>query len=99
MSGGSYDYVFAKVDNECNGRMYDYEMNDFIIDFVEVLHKLEWWQSGDLGEEDYRKCLNKFKAKWFNADSRDVRLKGYIDTIFDNAKKDCYNLVGVKAEE
>lgn len=25
MSGGSYDYVFAKVDNECSGKMYDYE--------------------------------------------------------------------------
>ena len=98
MSGGSYNYIYSKLRVECEGRMYDYEMNDFILDFAEVLHKLEWWQSGDIGEEDYRKALNKFKAKWFQG-NRDTRLKGYIDSIFEKAKNDCYNLIGVKIEK
>ena len=94
MSGGSYDYVFSKLRNECVGRMYDDEMNDLIIDLEEVLHDLEWWQSGDYSEDSYRETLRKFKAKWFQAD-REERIKGYIDAELEQCRKSLYSLIGV----
>ena len=93
MSGGSYDYIWCKLSNECEGRMYDAEMNDLVKDLSEVLHELEWWQSGDTSEECYRKTLTKFKAKWFKAD-RQERLKDYIDEQIGIVRSQLYSLIG-----
>ena len=65
MSGGSYDYIYYKLKEECGNRMHDAEMNDMINDLCIVLHDLEWWQSCDTSEEKYRKSLSDFKKKWF----------------------------------
>lgn len=94
MSGGSYDYIYCKLDEECANRMYDAEMNDLIKDLCSVLHALEWWQSGDSSEERYRKCLSEFKKKWFGGDRED-RLKGYIDNQINIVKNELYNLIGL----
>ena len=64
-SGGSYDYMCDKFKWTYEDKMFDSEMNYFIYDFVKVLHDLEWWQSDDIDEEDYRKTLSEFKSKWF----------------------------------
>ena len=55
MSGGSYNYIYATLKDECGNQMHDAEMNDLINDLCEVLHDLEWWQSNDICEETYRK--------------------------------------------
>lgn len=93
MSGGSYDYIYYKLEEECNGRMHDAEMNDLIIDLVEVLYDLEWWQSGDTGEQRYRETLAKFKKKWLNGD-RKVRLKTYIDKQIKMVRDELYEMIG-----
>lgn len=97
MSGGSYNYIYLKLNEECNGAMYDAEMNDLIKDLCEVLHDLEWWQSADSSEEKYRKTLNKFKKKWFNGD-REKRLKGYIDEQIGITRSRLYSLIGEPQE-
>lgn len=97
MSGGSYDYIYLKVSNECNGRMYDAEMNDLIVDLSDLLHDLEWWQSGDYSEDAYRKSLMKFKTKWFKT-SRSKRLKSYIDKQVDDVRNQLYALIGEPQE-
>lgn len=93
MSGGSYGYIYIRLKDECDGRMYDAEMNDLIRDLSEVLHDLEWWQSGDCSEEEYRETLAKFKAKWFKG-NREVRLKGYIDDQIGIVREQLYALIG-----
>lgn len=98
MSGGSYNYIYSKLLDECEGCMYDYEMNDFVKDFVMVLKALEWWQSSDYSEDSYRETLKSFKAKWFNGD-REVRLKEYIDREISDTQKRLYDLIGVKTNE
>ena len=93
MSGGSYSYIYSTLSDECEGRMYDAEMNDLIKDLCKVLHALEWWQSGDYSERAYREELAKFKAKWFKGDRKE-RLKGYIDEQTDLLRHQLYSLIG-----
>lgn len=97
MSGGSYSYIFSRLSMECEGRMYDAEMNDLIEDLCEVLHDLEWWQSGDSSESRYRNTLTKFKSKWFKGD-RQKRLKGYIDEQIGIVRSQLYSLIGESQE-
>lgn len=51
MSGGSYSYVYCRVEEECVNRMFDSQLNEMMKDLVDVLHDLEWWQSCDSSEE------------------------------------------------
>ena len=64
MSGGSYNYEFIRVEDEYVDKMFDDELNSLMKDLVKLLHDLEWWQSSDYGEEDYRKTVDKFKKKY-----------------------------------
>jgi hypothetical protein len=97
MSGGSYSYIYSTLSDECEGRMYDAEMNDLIKDLCKVLHDLEWWQSCDSSEEEYRKTLSAFKKKWFKGD-RKQRLKGYIDEQIGIVRGQLYSLIGEPQE-
>lgn len=65
MSGGSYSYVYCRVEEECVNRMFDSQLNEMMKDLVKVLHDLEWWQSSDTGEDTYRMAVTEFKKKWF----------------------------------
>ena len=63
MSGGSFEYGYTKIKYDYVGYMQDKEMDDLMEDIAEVMHDLEWWQSGDISEEDYRETIKKFKQK------------------------------------
>ena len=93
MSGGSYSYEFYRVEDEYVGAMHDAELDDMMKDLVKVLHDVEWWQSSDIGEEDYRKTVKAFKAKWFNAD-RSERLKPIIDRRINEVRTELINMIG-----
>lgn len=94
MSGGSYNYFYNTLSEECEGAMYDEEMNNLIKDLCKVLHDLEWWQSCDISEEDYRKTVTEFKEKWFQYSKADAEkyIKEYCDkhnlTVIDNNFKE-----------
>ena len=64
MSGGAFDYCYSVVETTYKGKMCDKELNALLKDFVKVLYELEWWKSGDTGEEDYKKAVKHFKKKW-----------------------------------
>lgn len=97
MSGGSYGYIYCRLQDECKGKMYDEEMNDLITDLCKVLHDLEWWQSSDIGEESYRNTLKAFKKKWFE-ENREERLRKYIDEKMGVMRKEMYELIGLESE-
>ena len=98
MSGGSHNYIYSRSSHECEGEMHDAEMNDLIKDLCEVLHDLEWWQSGDYSEDQYRKTVSEFKKKWFKVD-RSTRLKGYIDDQIEAVRRKLYSLIGEEGDE
>lgn len=70
MSGGSFNYMYHTFEDTYSGEMSDSELEELIHDLAEVLHDLEWWQSCDIRESDYRETVKKFKNKW---------LRGYND--------------------
>jgi Ni,Fe-hydrogenase III component G len=85
MSGGSYNYTYFQVEDQYVGKMYDIELDEMMSDLCGVLHDLEWWQSGDYIEEDYRETVQKFKEKWFG--KRDERLRELVAKEIDEVKE------------
>lgn len=63
MSGGHYDYAYYNLDRY-EGNMKDDELEVLLNDFKILLHDLEWCDSGDTNEEDYKESVKKFKEKW-----------------------------------
>ena len=92
MSGGSYNYSYARIEDTYCGRMYDAELDAMMTDLVDVLHDLEWWQSGDYGEESYRKSAKKFKDKWFNRSRKD-RLTEIVEQKCDALKEELLKII------
>ena len=68
-------------------------MDDLMEDIAEVMHDLEWWQSGDISEEDYRETIKKFKKKWFKQ-SNNNRIKKYINDELNQFKENLNGLLG-----
>ena len=64
MSGGAFDYLCFKIEETYEGRMEDPVLDLLLMDFVKVLHDLEWYNSGDYGPETYQRTVNWFKSKW-----------------------------------
>lgn len=95
MSGGSYNYIYSKLLEECGGQMFDPEMDELITDLSEVLHDLEWWQSGDISETKYRTTVFNFKRKWFHA-NRNERLRKYIDEQTKLVRDRLYKILDVE---
>ena len=73
MSGGSYNYMYCRINDEYVDRMFDSQLNSMMKDLVDVLHDLEWQQSCDSSEERYRDTVRKFKKKWFKQTKIDVQ--------------------------
>lgn len=84
MSGGSYNYMYCRIEEEYVDRMYDSQLNAMMKDLVEVLHDLELWQSCDYSEDTYRKTVTEFKKKWFKQTKIDV--KNQIESKFEQTK-------------
>ena len=90
MSGGSFDYTYNYIKEMYQGEMQDSDLEELLIDFCEVLHDLEWWQSGDISEEDYRETVRNFKSKWFSGytEENDARIERVKKTIIVKIKEE-----------
>lgn len=97
MSGGSYDYKYCIVEDYYANKMYDTELNEMMSDLVEVLHDVEWWQSSDISEEDYRKTVDNFKKKWFRRSK--TQIKEFIEKEFNNKKQELLKELNYLEEE
>ena len=78
MSGGSHNYEFYRLEEEYCGKMHDRELDAMMADLVKLLHDLEWYDSGDIGEESYRESVSSFKRKWLGG-SVNERISAIID--------------------
>jgi hypothetical protein len=73
------DEKIARIARNLNP-MYDRELSELMADVMCLLHGLEWFDSCDIGEEKYKECVNKFKAKWFTRTEKD-RLNSYLEDL------------------
>lgn len=87
MSGGAYDYKFEELKETYVGRMHDVEFDTLMKDLIPLLKALEWWQSGDTSQEDYRLAVKKFKDKWLSADNKERVTRLINKTIADAEDK------------
>lgn len=95
MSGGSYDYMYCSIRQNYVGRMYDPELDAMMDDLCDLLKDLEWWKSGDIGEESYRKEVRKFKFKWLGGDkARNKRLKELIEEEVSKTRDQLLEMIG-----
>lgn len=86
MSGGSYNYMYSRINDEYVGRMHDLQLDEMMKDLVDLLHDLEWWQSCDCDEKRYREAVTKFKKKWFRQTKIDVQKQ--IESEFEKTKNE-----------
>lgn len=97
MSGGSHNYICFRIEEDLVGKMHDRELDDLMNDVAKLAHDLEWWESGDTDEDDYRNAVSSFKEKWFGGFRYD-RLKDYIDEAVYNLKTELYAMIGEEYE-
>lgn len=86
MSGGSFNYLYARLESYYAGRMLDAELDEMVKDLSAVLHDLEWYTDGDIGEDTYRETVLDFKKKWFNRSEADI--KKMIEEQFNKTKQE-----------
>lgn len=92
MSGGSCNYICFTIEEELVGRMHDTELDMLAKDFADLAHALEWWTSGDTGEEEYRAEVRKFKSKWFGGNNT-ARLEGIINDRCDQLRSELMKVI------
>ena len=81
MSGGYFDLDTHQIGYAMKEEWRDEEIDELFYDlFCADLWKgrygglataLDYWLSGDISEETYRKYVHKFKEKWFNRTKED----------------------------
>jgi len=64
MGGGSHDYVYAKIEEHCCGRMYNKTLNDLMGDIAKLMFEVEQCMSGDSSDEDYYNEYRQFHENW-----------------------------------
>ncbi|MBP5411319.1 MAG: hypothetical protein J6Y26_05385 [Lachnospiraceae bacterium] len=95
MSGGSRGYIGGRIEDELCGQMYDAELNDLMADIAKLAHDVEWLDSGDYGQDTYKKSVAEFKKKWFKQ-PRTERLRGYVDEAITKLRTEMYALLAIE---
>jgi hypothetical protein len=95
MSGGSMDYFFGRME-EITHLIPDLEIRALWKDLCTLMHDIEWYTSGDYGDETYSKAVMKFKNKWFGP-AREEILKQVLNDTFEQILKD--TVLSVKVEK
>lgn len=73
------DERIARIARNLNP-MHDRELYELMADVMCLLYGLELYDSCDIGEETYKECVNKFKAKWLKRTEKD-RLNSYLEDL------------------
>lgn len=99
MSGGHFDYW--SLPDELSDAWQDHEVDELVQDLFRngefsvrgyggLLQSLDFYLSGDIGEEDYREAVSSFKAKWMHRTPR-TRVEFYqqkLQEFADRLKKE-----------
>lgn len=99
MSGGRFDYADSRLKHEMFGWsdkpynvLEDRELSELTWDLLEVIHKYDWYASGDTGKDSYLKAKAEFKKKWLS--NRGVAVRRIVDTAIDELRQELYETYG-----
>lgn len=85
---GKYDsYVEDAKEARIINPMQDADLSELMYDVSCLLHSLEWYRSGDTGEEQYNADKKAFKDKWFNRNNSESKEIAYKNDLADLLRK------------
>ena len=70
----------------------DWEISELVWDVLDLIHKYDWYASGDTCEDTWLKAKAAFKKKWFG--NRGVRVRQIVDTALRECKDELYKTFG-----
>lgn len=67
----------------------DKQLSELCWDMFCLLHSLDWYKSGDTGEDTYMEDVKRFKDKWLKKDAG-TAWKEEIDKSIEELRKELY---------
>ena len=99
MSGGKFGYYNQYLKEEMfvhsdrpNNVMEDDEISELVWDVLNLIHDLDYYQSGDTCRETYIESKNEFKKKWFG--NRKIRIEKIVDKKIDQLREEVKEMIG-----
>lgn len=100
MSGGRFDYADSRLKTEMFGWsdkphnvLEDRELSELAWDLLNLIHKYDWYASGDTSKDTYLEAKAKFRKKWFS--NRGVAVRRTIDTAINELREELYETYGI----
>lgn len=101
MSGGRFNYMDGTLKTEIFGWadapsnvFEDREISELVWDVLNLIHKYDWYASGDTSKETYLKAKAEFKRKWFS--NRGVRIRKIVDDAVKQLHAELYETFGIE---
>ena len=91
--GENEEYATSLKEARRVNPMQDKELSELIFDVFCLLNSLDYSLSGDTCDEDYRKDVKYFKAKWLNQ-TQDERVKREIDKSLKEIEEELFKTFG-----
>lgn len=85
---GEYGFSKAKDARKLNP-LEDKQLSELCWDMFCLLHSLDWYRSGDTGEETYLADAKYFKDKWFKKDKGAIQ-REEIDKSVEELREQLY---------
>ena len=99
MSGGKFGYYNKYLKDEMfvhsdrpNNVMEDDEISELVWDVLNLIHDLDYYQSGDTCRETYIESKKEFKKKWFG--NRSERLEQIVDKKIEQLREEVKEMIG-----
>ena len=72
--------------------LQDIELSELVFDVFCLLHSLDWYLSGDTGEDTYREDVKYFKTKWLKG-GREETLKAIITERIEDVRDELLRML------
>ena len=99
MSGGIFNYADGNLKSEMFGYgdkpinvMEDDEVSELVWDVLNLIHDLDYYQSGDTCRETYIESKKEFKKKWFG--NRKIRIEKIVDKKIERLREEVKEMIG-----
>ena len=104
MSGGRFNYAYGNLKSEMFGWvdepydvMEDEEISELVWDVLNLIHDLDYYQSGDTCRETYIEAKKEFRRKWFG--NRDEGLVKIVDKKIERLREEVREMIGEHNEK